>query len=182
MKDFDVVNGWMNCKGDVGDERPRRCRPDEKERLFLTFDLHLHIDGWVFYIFVAERHFVRRERRFATRAVRLNLVSLVDQPSIVVLLQRPPDRLDVIVLERDVRMIQVDPVAHHAGQLFPVGFVLPDRLFALLVELGNTVFHDVILVLETEFFLDFYLHRQTVCIPTRFAMHLKATHGFVTTD
>ena len=109
-------------------------------------------------------------------AVRHDLVALVQQPLLPDLLQRPPDGLDVVVVEREVRLVGVDPEGDPLGQPRPLVDVLEHRLAALLVELGNPVALDVVLVVEAELALDLELDRQPVAVPAALAVHLVAAH------
>src|SRR5262245_54216988 len=119
---------------------------------------------------------MRRKRRTEAGAVKLNFEALVDQPFLEVSVQSPPDRLDVVVLARDVWMVHVDPIPHAPRELFPHIFVFENGLAAFGIEFGDTILLDLSLVLEAELFLDFYFNRKSVRVPSRLTVHLKSTH------
>jgi hypothetical protein len=51
------------------------------------------------------------------RGVRLNGVALIEQALVVELLEEPPQCLDIFVVESDIRMLEVDEIAHLLRQL-----------------------------------------------------------------
>ena len=63
-----------------------------------------------------------------------------------------------------------------------MSFVFEDGFSAFRIEFGDAVLFDFAFMLESELFLDFDLHRQSVRVPTRFAMDLEAAHGPVAAD
>ena len=110
---------------------------------------------------------------------RLDLVALVDHPPVEVLFECPPHRLNIVVLERDIRVLQVDPVAHDPGHFLPVNFVLPHRLFAFIVELRDAELDDLVFVFKAERLFDFDFDGEPVRIPAGFPMHPEPPHGLV---
>ena len=107
--------------GGVGDERPRRRRPDQQhvavaQRAGGPRDREAHVDGRVLDVLVALRDLVRGQRGAVARAVGDDLVALVEQVALPHRLQRPPDRLDVGGVERAVGVLEVDPEADPLGQ------------------------------------------------------------------
>ena len=122
---------------------------------------------------------MRGQRGAAARAVGHDLVALVQQALVPDLLQRPPDGLDVVVVQRVVGVVGVDPEADPLGQLVPLLDVPQDRLAALGVELGHAVGLDVVLGLEAQFLLDLQLDREAVGVPAALAVHQPAAHGAV---
>ena len=157
-------------------ERPRHRRPREEGHALLPLDREADV----------ERRDPRprgsrarprgRRGRPAARAVRHDLVPLVQEPLLPHLLQRPPDGLDVVVVEREVRLVRVDPEGDPLGQPLPLVDVLEHRLAALLVELGDAVALDVVLVVEAELPLDLELDRQAMAVPAALAVDLMAAH------
>ena len=172
----------MDGKRNIGDQRPGSRRPHEQRRVIHSLHFQFDVHTGFFDVFIAHCDFVRRQRRFAARAVGLNLVSLVNQSGVEIFFQRPPDRLHVVRLKRNIGRVEIDPIAHLARQGFPIGLVLPDRFLALFVELLDAVCQDVIFVLHPEHLFNFDFHRQSVRIPSRFTMHLIARHGLVAAD
>ena len=128
---------------------------------------------------VALRDLVRGERGAAARAVGDDLVALVEPPVVPDLAQRPPDRLDVVVVQRHVGVVEVDPEADPLGQPVPVLDVAEDRLAAALVELGDPELLDLLLGGDPELALDLELDRQPVAVPARLARHPVAAHRLV---
>ena len=59
------------------------------------------------------------------------------------LLNNPPQTLYILCLIRNIRILLVQPEPNTLGQIFPLFFVLPHRLLALLVKLSNAVFFDL---------------------------------------
>ena len=125
---------------------------------------------------------MRRKGSLAAGAIRLNLVPHIDRPTIEKSLERPPDRLNILVREGDVGMGEIDPVAHALGEVFPFRFILPDGLPALLVEFRHAKFENVILMLESQRFLDLDLDGQTVRVPAGLPVDPVAAHGLVPAD
>ena len=122
---------------------------------------------------------MRGERGAAARAVGDDLVALVEAVLVPELAQRPPDRLDVVVLEGDVGVVEVDPEADPLGQPVPLLDVLEDRLAAALVELGDPELLDLLLGGDPELLFDLELDRQAVAVPAGLARHPVAAHRLV---
>ena len=106
-------------------------------------------------------------------------VALDEQPLLPDLLERPPDGLHVLVREREVGVVGVDPEADPLGQLVPLVDVAQHGLAAAGVELGDAEALDVVLVGEAELLLDLELHRQAVAVPAGLARHVVALHRLV---
>ena len=119
------------------------------------------------------------QRRAALGAVGHDLVVLVEQPGVPDLAQRPPHRLDVVVVQRAVGVVQVQPEADALGERVPLLQELEHGLAAALVELGDAVALDVVLVPDAELALDLDLHRQAVAVPAALALHRVPAHGLV---
>ena len=165
--------GDVRVDGDRGvrHERPGHRRPGEQRDARVVPQRELHVHRGVERVAVALRHLVARQRGPAARAVGHDPVALGQEPLVEDLLQRPPDRLDVVVRERVVRVVGVDPEADPRGQLVPLVDVAQDRLAALRVELRDPVTLDVVLVGEAELLLDLELDGQAVAVPAALAGH-----------
>ncbi len=180
----DVRQLGIDGDGGVGDQRPGRRGPDE-QRVALAQDARGPGDrvadehARVLDVLVAERHLVAGQRRAVARAVRDDLEALVEQLLVPQLAQRPPDRLDVVGVERPVRMLEVDPVADPLGQPRPVLQELEHGLAALLVELRDPVLLDLLLALDPELVLHGDLDRQAVAVPAALALGVEAAHRLV---
>ncbi len=94
-------------------------------------------------------------------------------------LQRPPDRLDVVWIERLVRVLGVDPKTDPVGQPDPVLDVAQHQLAAAGVEAIDPVVLDVGLLFHPELGLDGELDRQPVAIPAALALDLVPAHRLV---
>ena len=169
--------------GLVARQRPGRRRPDQQRLVCLASLLveqrEPDVDGRVLDVPVAQRHLVRGERGSAAGAVGHDLVALVEPLVVPEPAQRPPDRLDVVVVEGDVGVVEVDPEADPLGQPVPILDVLEDRLAAALVELGDPVLLDLPLGGDAELPLHLQLDRQPVAVPARLARHPVAAHRLV---
>ena len=119
------------------------------------------------------------DRGAAARAIRHDLVALVEQVLVPDLPQQPPDRLDVLVGERVVGVVQVDPEADALGEALPLLEVGGDALPAQLVELGDAVGLDLPFAVDAEAPLHLELHRQAVGVPAGLARHAVAAHRLV---
>ncbi len=175
----------------VGDQRPRGRRPDQQVVAGLdrglrdlvvrrhTGDRKFHVDAGVLDVLVAERDLVRGERRPAARAVGDDLVALVEEVRVPEFAKRPPDRLDVGVVEGHIGVVEVDPEPDPLGQPVPLLDVLEDRLAAALVELGDPVFLDLLLGFDPELLFDLELDREPVAVPAGLARDPVAAHRAV---
>ena len=75
---------------------------------------------------------------------------------------------------RNVWVFHISPEANGMGEVFPHSLVFPYALFTLLDEWLYAVFFDLIFSVQTEFFLNFQLYRQSVGIPACFSRYLIA--------
>ena len=179
----------MHRRGDVADERPGRRGPDgqrdgraggagqplgRRRR-----QPEAHVDRVLGDVLVALGDLVARDRRAAARAVGHDLEALVEQALVPDAAQQPPDRLDVLVGERVVGVVEVDPEADALGHPVPVLEVGEDALAAEVVELGDAVLLDLLLAVDAEPALDLELDRQAVAVPARLARHAVAAHRLV---
>ena len=92
------------------------------------------------------------------------------------LLQRPPDRLDVLGVHRPVGLGHVDPETDPIRQPFELAHVAGHRFPAQPVELGDPERLDVALAGGADLLLDLELHRQAVAVPPALAWHEVARH------
>ena len=119
------------------------------------------------------------EAGYTPRAVGGAAHGLVEQVFVPQGFQHPPAGFDVVVVQCDVRVVHVDPVADAGGHGLPLFHVAEDALSALLVEFFNAVFLNLPLALQTKFFLDLKLNWQTVGVPTALALHPEPLHGSI---
>ena len=172
----------VDAQREVARQGPRGGRPREEVGVVLALDRKANVRGGLLHVLVALRDLMRGQRSAAARAVRDDLVALVEQALLVDLLEGPPLGLDVVVVVGDVRVFHVRPVADALGHLLPLGLVLPDGLLALLDKRLDAVLLDLRLAVQAEHLLDLQLDRQAVGIPAGLAQHVVALHGAVARD
>ena len=139
-------------------------------------DREAHVDRRVDDVLVALRDLVAREGRAAARAVGRDAVALVEEALVPHLADDPPDRLDVLVRQRPVRVLGVDPDSGSLGERGPVLDIARDRVAAALRELGDAERLDLVLVGEPELLLDLDLDREPVAVPAALAGDVVAPH------
>ena len=120
---------------------------------------------------------MRRETRSGCRRIRLDSITLVEVAFLVQLLEQVPQGLDILVVVRDVRIVQIDPIAHLLGEVRPLF-----RVFHHLPTAGGVVLIHAdlltdVLFGDAEHLLHAQLHRQTVRVPARLAAYLITLHG-----
>ncbi len=103
----------------------------------------------------------------------------IDHPLVKETLEDPPYSLDVVVVEGDVRIVHIKPVPDPLSQAPPLLFICEDRLAAFLVEPLDPVFLDILLGTQAQLFLDLYLNRQSMSIPSGLSVDLVSSHGLV---
>ena len=93
--------------------------------------------------------------------------------------QLPPEGFYVVVFEGDIRMIQVDPITHFAGQVVPFTLEFEHFLAANAVVLFyRNLFADIFFG-DTQRLFYAQFNRQSMGIPAALAVYLKTLHGFV---
>ena len=103
-------------------------------------------------------------------------MAAIQQAFVEHLLERPPGRFDVVVVEGHVRVVKVDPVRHPLGHFSPGCFVGPDRFSARLIELGHPVGFNGLVAHQIKSLLDFDLNGQAVRVPTAFPLDQEPLH------
>ena len=161
-----VGNVRAHRQGRIGRQRPGRGGPGQDAQVLvlpvvqkLGVDIARHFehgdDGRVGHVLISAGlvEFMGTEAGTGRRAVGLDGVAFVQIAFIVEALEQVPHRLDVAVLEGDVRIIEVDPVAHFAGDIVPDILVAHHRTAAGgIIGLHRDFFADVFLG-DTEFLL-----------------------------
>ncbi len=163
--DLHIVDVFTDSEGNITGKRPGSGRPHQEVNTGFVAQGKTDKDAGVFDIFITLSNFMAAEWRAATRAIRNNLITLIEQFLVPKLLQNPPDALDIIVAEGDVGIVQIYPETNALGELLPIGQITQDTCTAFFVKSGNAIFFNFVLVLEAEFFFDFDFDWQTVCIP-----------------
>ena len=113
-----VLGSRRDGERDVAGQRPGRRRPDQ-QALLAAGDLQLHVHARVDHVAIAECDLVRGQRGLAAGAVRDDLAPLVEQPPLVDLRERPPDGLDVALIQRAVRRARDRPRTRSARSAGP---------------------------------------------------------------
>ena len=174
-----VIERGIHAERDVGRQRPGRSRPGENIQIFFAFHFEFHVRRFLFYVFIPLRHFVRRKRGAAARAIRHDFMPLIQQTFFVHFFQRPPLRFDIIVVIRNVRIIHIAPVPHAIGHLFPFRGILPYGFFTFADERLDPVRLDLRFMIEAQFLFHFQFHGKPVRIPARFTKNVIALHRAV---
>ncbi len=112
----------------------------------------------------------------------MNGETLVQQPFLEQLFQQPPHRFDVFIVEGDVRVVEVEPVAHLHCEVVPQVFVLHHLLAAEVVEFFNADLCADVFLGDAEGLFHADLHGKAVGIPARLAFHMVPFEGFVTAE
>ena len=154
----------------IARQRPGRGGPDEQRRVGLVDQRKPHIHARIGHFAVALADFARAERRAALGPPPDDLVSLVEQPAVEQVLQRPPDAFDVALMVGDVGLVQIDPEAEPLGQPLPLLRVAKDALQALVDERLDAVGFDLFLRVDAQFLADLDLDRQAVRVPAGLAL------------
>jgi hypothetical protein len=183
-----ILDVWRHRDRPIARQRPRRRRPDQ-QGVALTQSItrgsrgevhrQAHVHRGVYDIPIAQRDLVRGERRPAARAVRHHLVPLVEQALRVDLGERPPDRLDIGLVQRAVGVVEVDPEADALGEAVPLLQVLEHRLAAARVEALDPEPLDLGLRGDSQLLFDRDLDRQAVAVPAALALDAVAAHRLV---
>ena len=120
---LDVINFRTYGQRHVGCQRPGRCRPCQEVFIVCILALELHGQRVDLDILVALCDFVGSQSRFASRTIRQDFVSLVNESGLKEFVDDPPASLDVVVVECDVRIVQVAQISHSFTHLLPKAFV-----------------------------------------------------------
>ena len=98
-----IREGWAHRSGDVGGNRPRRCRPGQK---FLTRSINKReseVGRWVIAIGIPLRHLVLADAGAAPCAPRHAVAPLVKPAATVAFGEEAPDQIVVLIREGEVR-------------------------------------------------------------------------------
>ena len=106
-------------------------------------------------------------------------ITLVQQFFVVQLAEQPPYRLDVVVFKGDVGVVEVDPVAHFAGDVVPQVLVAHHGFTALGVVFVNCDFGADVFFGDAQFFFNAEFDGQAVGVPASFTFYAFALHGLV---
>ena len=111
--------------------------------------------------------------------IGLDGVALVEEALVVDLFEQPPHRFHIFGVVGNIRVFQVHPVTHQPCQFGPFAGVAHHALAAgFVVGLDRYFFTDIFLG-NAQCFFHTQFHRKPVRVPTGFARHAIAAHGFV---
>ena len=109
---LDVIDVRSHCKNCIGNESPGRGGPCQEVFVLSSHFFELAGKSVYLYHLVALSYFVGSKSGAASRAVRQDLVSFIDQILVEGLLHDPPSCLDVVVIESDIWIVHVSHVSH----------------------------------------------------------------------
>ena len=177
-----VVDVGTGREGHVRRQRPRRGRPGQDAGLRVVFQAEPDGDGRVGDFLVALVRLEVRQRGGAARAVRQDLVALVDQALVPQLAEHPPDGLHVVHVHRAVAVAEIHPTAHALHDGLPLFRVTQHDAAAGLVELVDAVVLDLLLAGQLQLLLHLVFDRQAVAVPAERPLAVFAAHGLVARD
>ena len=125
------------------------------------------------------RKFVIRKACAATRTVRCNAMVLNKQTLLPDLFQTPPHAFNIFWSHRPICLIKIDPEAHafsHGGKRI---HVTCNRFATLIVEGSDSIFFDIALTRETEFFFNSNFNRKSMTVPSSFTCDVLSLHCLI---
>ena len=125
---------------------------------------------------------MRAEAGYAARAVGRAAHPLIQQPPIPQRLQNPPAGFNIIVFQRDIRVVHIHPETDAVGHRFPLFNVAENAFAAFPVKRLDAVLLDFALAGQPQFLLHAQLHRQPMGIPPPFAPDLIPFHRPIAAD
>ena len=179
--DSRIGDFWAYGEPDVPRQRPRGGCPGEHSSIVID-EFELQVDRRFLDLLVSECDLVSGVGCASLGAEGEHLVTLVEQTLVEHLLERPPTGFDVLIVQRDVGVVEINPEGHPLGHLAPGVLVSPDALLALIVELLHAEFQNRLVAQQIEPLLHLYLHRQTMGVPSALALHEMPLHRLPTTD
>ena len=186
-----VVDIRANAKCGIRRQGPRCSGPSNENRLSPLGHLRPWIKSLedsghrgILHITIAAGlvELVARKTSSCSRRIRLDGISLVEKALVIELLEEPPEGFDITVVISDIRIIEIDPITHLAGQVGPLLRIFHDLLAAsCIVVVHRNLLADVLLG-DAEHLLDAQLNRKSVSIPSCLALHLEALHRLETAE
>src|SRR5699024_251321 len=101
----------------------------------------------------------------------LNFIALIDQSLFMQGFEGPPNRLDIVIVESNIRVIQINPVSHAGGKFIPQILVFEDALAALVIIFSYAIVFYLRSALQAQLFLYFNLDGKAMRIPASFAFY-----------
>ena len=125
---------------------------------------------------------MRAKRGTASWAMGGNLITLVNQAFVPQLLQRPPTRFNIAIVQRDIGMLHVQPETDALGYSFPFLKIIKHTLSAMSIELSYAVVFNLEFVGKAQHLLYLQLHWQTMRIPPCLARCIITFHRSIPGD
>ena len=163
----------------IGRQCPR-CRGPCQEVSIFPFYFKTDNCGTFLDSLIPLCNLVGGQRRPAARAVRHNLKAFIQELFIPDLLQRPPFRLNKIIVIGDIRMFHIRPETDGIRELLPHTLVFPYGFLTLADKRIDTIILNLILSVDAECLLHFQFHGKSVGIPAGLSRNLISLHGTVT--
>ncbi len=171
-----LVRVYAECH--VGRQGPR-CGGPCQDISILTFYFKADNCRTFFDILISLGNLVGGKRGTAARAVGNDLESFIKETFIPDGFQRPPLRLDEVVIISNIRVIHISPETNGAGKILPHSLVFPDALFTFGDERIQTILLNLLFSVQSQKLFYFQLYRQSVGIPSCFSRYIVAFHGAV---
>ena len=125
---------------------------------------------------------MRTQTRSRRRRIRLNRITFVQIPFVIQAFEQIPNGFDVFVFVSDVRIIEVNPITHFDGNIVPQILVPHNRFAAFVVIIVHRNLFADVFFRDTEFFFNREFNRQTMRIPTAFALDAFTIEGLKTAE
>ncbi len=106
-------------------------------------------------------------------------MSFVQKSFVSNLFYCPPNRLNIVVIVSDIRVIHINPVANTTGHFFPFTLIFPNTFLTFFDKRLNSVVFNFLFAVNAKHFFNFKLNRQAVSIPACFTQNFKAFHCFI---
>src|SRR6185369_15808692 len=128
------------------------------------------------------RYFRLRKRGLTARADVHQTVVLVHETFVIYLLEHPPHALHERFIHGAIGILHIHEPADARNYFFPLMRVRENLFATSLIELRDAVLLYVLLVLESELFLDNVFYRKAVAVPAPDARYAIPAHGGVARD
>ena len=174
-----VIGVGRHRQAGIGRQRPRGRRPGKQPRLGVAIEQEADGQRRVLAgaIGIVEPRLRLRQRRLRCPGIGHDAIALIDQPLLPQLFEGPDGALHVGEVHGAVVVLEIDPARRTVDVIFPVAAELHDRRAAVLVELRQPVFENVLPTVEVQLLLRMQLRRQAVAVPAESAFDHIAAHG-----
>ena len=134
----------------------------------------------VYILITAEIQLMIGKHRGTARAIRQNIMPLIQQPLLPQLLHHPPDRLHIRRFHRLIVVIKINPAPQPIDRTPPFLYIPQHTRPARLIKLGNTVLFNVGLRVQPQLFFDQVFYRQPMTVPSKPPLNLLPLHRLIT--